>query len=137
MQYQIPQFIEIEDQIFGSLTLRQFIYIIGAGALDYMFFHLLPIFLSIPLMIPVSVLAGMLAFYKINNRPFIDISESAVKYYFGSKLYIWKKNWNKEKPKEEVKIELHSNEPKYKIPAISQDKLKELSWSLDINEKLK
>jgi len=137
MQYQIPQFIEIEDQIFGSLTLKQFIYIIGALAIDYMFFHFLPIYIAIPLMIPVSVFAAMLSFYKINNRPFINITESAVKYYLSAKLYIWKKNWNKDKSKNEVKIEMHSKEPAYKIPAISQDKLKELSWSLDINEKLK
>jgi hypothetical protein len=137
MQYQIPQFIEVEDQIFGSLTLKQFIYLVGGGSLDYVFIHFLPIYLAIPLIIPVSAFVVMLSFYKINNRPFIDVVESAIKYFFGSKLYIWKKNWNKEKPKEDVKVELHSKEPKYKIPAISQDKLKELSWSLDINEKLK
>ena len=136
MQYQIPQFIEVEDQIFGSLTLKQFVYLVGGAGLDYVLFRFLPLFLAIPLMIPVSVFVGMLAFYKINNRPFIDVTESAVKYFFGTKLYLWKKNWNKEKPKE-VQVELHSKEPQYKIPAISQDKLKELSWSLDINEKLK
>lgn len=137
MQYQIPQFLEVEDQIFGSLTLKQFVYIVGGVGLDYVFFHFLPIYIAIFLIIPFSVLAGLLAFYKLNNRPFINIAESAVKYFFAQKLYIWKKNWNKEKPKDEVKIELHSKEPVYKIPAISQDKLKELSWSLDISEKLK
>ena len=137
MQYQIPQFIEVEDQIFGSLTFKQFIYIVGGGGLDYAVFHFLPLILAIPLIIPISVLAGMLAFYKVNNRPFINVAESATKYFFGSKLYIWKKNWNKEKPKEEVAVEVHSKEPKYSIPSVSQDKLKELSWSLDISEKLK
>ena len=137
MQYQIPQFIEVEDQIFGSLTLKQFVYIVGGAGLDYVLFHFLPLFLAIPLIIPVSVFAGMLSFYKINNRPFIDIAESAFKYFFNSKLYIWKKNWNKNKPEENVKVEIHSREPVYKIPAISQDKLKELSWSLDIKDKIK
>jgi hypothetical protein len=137
MQYQIPQFIEVEDQIFGSLTFKQFIYIVGGAGVDYALYHFFPLFLAIPLIIPVSIFAGMLSFYKINNRPFIEVAESAVKYFFGSKLYIWKKDWNKEKPKEDVKVEIHSKEPGYKIPAISQDKLKELSWSLDVHDKLK
>lgn len=137
MQYQIPQFTEIEDQIFGSLTFKQFVYVVGGSGLDYAFIYFLPIYLSIPLVIAVSVFAGMLAFYKVNNRAFIDTVESAVKYYFGSKLYLWKKDWNKEKKQEEVKVELHSAEPSYKIPAISQDKLKELAWNLDIHEKIK
>jgi hypothetical protein len=137
MQYQIPQFTEIEDQIFGSLTFKQFVYIVGGAGLDYVFIHFLPIFLSIPIVIVVSIFVAMLAFYKVNNRAFIDTVESAVKYFFGSKLYLWKKNWNKEKKGEDVKVEIHSKVPQYKIPAISQDKLKELSWSLDINEKIK
>jgi hypothetical protein len=138
MQYQIPQFTEVEDQIFGSLTLKQFIYMAGGAGIDYVLFHYLPIFISIPLIIAVSVFSGMLAFYKINNRSFAETVESALKYFFSSRLYIWKKNWNKNKPvNSEVKVELHSKEPQYKIPAISQDKLKELSWSLDINEKIK
>lgn len=137
MQYQIPQFIEVEDQIFGSLTLKQFIYLVGGGGLDYLFIHFLPLFLAIPFVILVTGLAVMLAFYKVNNRPFIDVVESAVRYFFGSKLYIWKKDWKRDTPKEEVKVELHSKEPKFQIPSISQDKLKELSWSLDVHEKLK
>ena len=32
MQFQVPQFIETEDKVVGPLTLRQFMYIAGAGA---------------------------------------------------------------------------------------------------------
>lgn len=137
MQYQIPQFIEIEDQIFGPLTLKQFIYLVGGAGMAYVTIHYLPLLLGIPLALGVAVLSGMLAFYKVNNRPFLDTVESAVKYFFNSKLYVWKKNWNKEQKNEEIKIEIHRKEPQIGIPAISQNKLKELSWSLDINEKLK
>ena len=137
MQYQIPQFIEVEDQIFGSLTLKQFIYLVGGAGIDYVLFHFLNIFISIPLILSVSAFAAMLAFYKINNRSFAETVESATKYFFGAKLYIWKKNWKKDKMKDEPKIEIHSKASQYKIPSISQDKLKELSWSLDIDEKIK
>jgi len=137
MQYQIPQFIEIEDQIFGSLTLKQFIYLVGGAGMCYAIIHFLPLILGIPLALAVAGFAAALAFYKVNNRPFIDVVESATSYYFGSKLYVWKKDWNKEAEKENSKVEVHSTEPTFGIPALSQSKLKELSWSLDINEKLK
>lgn len=138
MQYQIPQFIEIEDQIFGPFTFRQFIYILGGAGISYVIYRVLPIYISIFLIIPTVVFAGALAFYKVNNRPFINIVESAINYFVNSKLYLWKKNWNKEKPKENVDIEIHKKETSaYKIPTISQSKLKELSWSLDINDKIK
>ena len=31
MQFQVPQFIETEDKIVGPFTLRQFMYVAGAG----------------------------------------------------------------------------------------------------------
>ena len=138
MQYQIPQFIEIEDQIFGPFTFRQFIYLIGGAGASYVIYYILPIYIAIFLIIPVAALAGALAFYKVNNRPFINVVESAITYFFGGKLYLWKKNWNKEKPKETVDMEIHKKEEVgYNIPTLSQSKLKELTWSLDINDKLK
>ena len=138
MQYQIPQFIEIEDQIFGPFTFRQFIYIVGGAGASYVIYRILPIYIAIFAIIPVVALAGALAFYKVNNRPFINVVESATTYFLGSKLYLWKKNWNKEKPKETVDMEIHKKEePGYNIPTLSQSKLKELTWSLDVNDKLK
>jgi hypothetical protein len=44
MHYQVPQFIEIEDKIFGPLTLKQFIYLAGGVGLCLIFFSLLPIY---------------------------------------------------------------------------------------------
>lgn len=137
MQYQIPQFIEIEDQIFGPLTLKQFIYIVGGAGMAYSAFRFLPWYIGLPIALVVSVFAGMLAFYRVNNRALIDTIESAVKYFYNAKLYVWKKNWNKEQSKKGTEIEMHSKGPQLGIPTISQNKLKELSWSLDINEKIK
>ena len=137
MQYQIPQFIEVEDQIFGSLTLKQFIYVVGGGGMAYASLHFLNIFIGLPIAILIGIFAGMLAFYKLNKRPFIDTVESALKYFFSGKLYIWKKDWKKDTQKDEVELKMHSKESQIKIPSISQNKLKDLSWSLDINEKLK
>ena len=92
MRFQVPQFIEVEDKIFGPLTLKQFIYLAGGAGLSFMFYAILNnLFVSIIPILVTMAIAGMLAFFKINNRSFIEIVESATKYYFGNKLYIWKK----------------------------------------------
>jgi hypothetical protein len=84
------------------------------------------------LMVPVGGLALALAFYKINNRPFIETLEAAFTFYLESKLYIWKKV---DKPVEQTEVEMaqKSLAPLF-VPRLSESKLKDLAWSLDINE---
>ena len=136
MQYQVPQFIEVEDQIVGSLTLKQFLYLIGGAGGCFVVYKYVNILIAIPIILAIAGFSAALAFYKVNNRPFIDTVESAVTYYFGSKLYIWKKDAKREIQKEnDEQLEIHKLEPALKIPTLSQSKLKELTWSLDVNEK--
>lgn len=132
MQYQVPQFIEIEDKIFGPFTFKQFVYLVGGGGMAFLAYRFLPGFISIFIIIPIVAFSLALAFYKVNNKPFLDIIQSAVKYFFTDKLYIWKKKPNK--------IEADSNNvgkvPKAFVPKLSASKLRELTWNLDINETL-
>jgi hypothetical protein len=129
MQYQVPQFIEIEDKIFGPLTFKQFAYVAGGGAMCFVAYKFLPIFLSIFIIVPVGGLSLALAFYNINNRPFIFMVESAVKFFFSKKLYLWQKTENKKE--EQIKI---TPVDKNLIPKLSESKLRDLTWSLDIND---
>ncbi len=71
MEYQVPQFIEVEDKIVGPLTLKQFIYLAGSAGLVVLFFAYLPLWLGALLSIPVAVLGAALSFYKMNGKPFI------------------------------------------------------------------
>ena len=92
MRFQVPQFIEIEDKIFGPLTLKQFIYMAGGAGLSFVMYTLLPFYVAIILIILIMGFSATLAFYKINKRfPFVYLVEAATKYFFGPKLYIWKK----------------------------------------------
>lgn len=156
MQYQVPQFIDVEDKIFGPFTFKQFIYMIGGIALSYLIYRLIPsiIFSAIPIII-VLAFSGALAFYRINNRPFINILESAFKYMIGARLYLWKKE--DKKPPAAAKIKpaktnmlagavLSSRSAggtagaeRYAgvmVPKVSQSKLKDLAWNLDIQERI-
>jgi hypothetical protein len=134
MQYQVPQFIEVEDKIFGPLTLKQFIYIAGGAGLSFLIYQLSPsIIVSAVPMVIVLTFSGALAFYKVNNKPFIFLIESAFKYYTSAKLYIWKKQ--DKKPTNNLAQEAKSY-ASIMVPKISDSKLKDLTWSLNIKESM-
>lgn len=132
MRFQVPQFTDVEDKIVGPLTLKQFIYLAGGAGICYVIYVYLPFALAVPLMLATAGLSLALAFYRINNKPFIYIVEAFFKYQVSNKLYIWKHapaNRKQETKKEEPKAEAY-------IPKLSSSKLKDLAWSLDINENL-
>ena len=133
MNFQVPQFIEVEDKIFGPLTFKQFIYVAGGGGICIIIFILLPRFLAIVISLPIILFAAALAFYKFNDKPFINMVEAFVKYTFTNKLYIWKKE---DKKPEAGSANQESRKPieQVYVPKLSESKLKELTWSLDIKE---
>ncbi len=91
MRFEVPQFIEIEDKIFGPLTWRQFLYIGGGVGMGVVLFLTTSFFVFVLIGLPLSLLAGALAFYPVNNRPFSFFLESIVNYTTGKKLYLWQK----------------------------------------------
>ncbi|MFA6552327.1 MAG: PrgI family protein [Candidatus Paceibacterota bacterium] len=134
MRFQVPQFIGVEDKVFGPLTIKQFIYVAGGGGLCFIIYRYLGFWFGLILMVPVAALAVALAFYKINNKPFVNILESAVRYFFSNHLYIWKKSERKpvaQKGNPSTGNDLSS------IPHLSDSKLKDLTWNLDINQNVK
>ena len=144
MQFQVPQFIEIEDKIFGPFTLKQFIYMAGGAGISFVIYEFVPFIVAIVLIIVVMTFSAALSFWKINNKPFINVVEAAFKYFFSSKLYIWKKvNRRPEVQKAKTAGEAAAAEAeeakKYAgimVPKISDSKLKDLAWSLDIKESI-
>lgn len=130
MRFQVPQFIEVEDKIFGPLTFKQFVYVAGSIGVAVILFSLLPKFVAILISLPVIIFGVALAFYKVNDKPFINLVESFFKYQLGGKLYIWQKE---EKQPVIQKREVKPLEQVY-VPKLSDSKLKELTWSLDIKE---
>ncbi len=131
MQFQVPQFIEVEDTIIGPFTFKQLIFILGGGGGIYLLKRLLPTFLAYPAMMVFAVFTWALVFYKYNDRPFLLALQSATKYYFSTKLYLWNK-----RPKAVVADPTKKGAaiPETMAPTLSHNKLKELAWSLDIND---
>jgi hypothetical protein len=132
MQFQVPQFIEMEDTIFGPLTFKQFLYLAGGAGLCFIWYVYLPIFISIFLILGTGGIAVSLAFYKYNGRNFIFILESFVKYALTKKLYLWKQGAGGDIKKTEVVSKVMTGPEGANLPRLSASKLKDLSWSLDV-----
>lgn len=136
MKFQVPQFIDMEDKIFGPLSFKEFIYVIGGCGLSYVIYRFVPFFfISILLIVPVLGFSMALAFYKPNNKPFIDMVESALIFFSGHKLYIWKKT---SKPSSAKPISFNTDTPPSlihtSIPAISGGKLSNTSRTLELDK---
>lgn len=89
MQFQVPQFLDVEDKIFGPLTLRQFLYLAAAAAISFMLFFTLEEWLWVICTGIVGVIAITLAFVKFNGRPALYMIGSMLKYTWFPKLYLW------------------------------------------------
>lgn len=133
MNFQVPQFIEVEDKIFGPLTFKQFVYLAGGAGAIFIVYILLPLWLGLWFILPIAVLALALAFYKVNNRSFIHVLESGFHYLLSAKLYLWQR---KDRPMETTAITLGGEQP-VAVPKLSPSKLRDLAWSLDVKENLK
>ena len=132
MRFQVPQFIEVEDKIFGPLTFKQFIYIAGGVGICVLAFTFLPNFLAALIALPAAALAGALAFYKYNSKPFISFLEAFMNYSFKSKLYVWKKTENQ--PEKAASAKGFGEPRQIYVPKLSESKLRDLTWSLDIKD---
>jgi hypothetical protein len=132
MQFKVPQFIDVEDKIFGPFTFRQFAYMAGGAGLVFVLYKLLPLWISIFLIIPVAILSILLTFYKVNGKPFIFYLQAAFSYIISSKLYIWKQRLFK--PENKDKDQEASPVVTSVIPMVTEDKLRDISWSLDVKD---
>ncbi len=135
MQFQVPQFIDIEDKIVGPLTLKQFLYIAGNAALAYVFYTFIPV-AAIGVLFAIAFLSfGMLlAFYKYNNRPLIKMVSAVFFYYIKPRLYIWKPQKQKEEKKRVVDMSRYkaTKSTAAELSAPSSSRLNELSWKVDM-----
>ncbi len=89
MRFEVPQFIEIEDKIFGPFTWKQFVYLMGGVGIGVVLFIVAPFIIFVIIGLPIAGIAILLAFYPVNNRPFSIFLESLVAFYTGTKMYHW------------------------------------------------
>lgn len=91
MQFQIPQFIEVEAKIVGPLTLKQFMYLAGAGGVSFAAFFIFQAWLWILITMFVAVIGIALAFIRYNGQPLPKIILYAFGFFWKPRLYIWQR----------------------------------------------
>lgn len=131
MQFQVPQFIDIEDKIIGPLSLKQFLYLTGGGAFVMVLLLLFTPFVALFIASPVVALALALAFYKVNGRDFLAFLNSLSKHYLGARVYTWQRvKPQPAKGRKRGAEALQKPPPPKPLPV--EKRLKRLAWQLDI-----
>ena len=129
MRFQVPQFIDIEDKIFGPFTFKQFVYLAGGAGASYAIWKLLPTIIAILLIIPILGIALALTFYKVNGKPFIEVLQAWFVYALKNKLFIWKQHPPIKTKNKVVEVKAP---PLAGIPRLTESRLSDISWSLDV-----
>jgi len=111
MRYEVPQFIDIKDKIFWSLTFMQGIYLAGGFFGGFMLFYLIGMIfpdagfvIKIIPGVPIFAFGAALAFVEINKRPFVKYLEAWFYYLIHPKRYNWKKQDAKKNSNSDMKI---------------------------------
>ena len=91
MQFQIPQFIEVENKIVGPLSLKQFLYLAAAGGISFILFFILATWLWVIITLILGSAAVSLAFVKYNGQPLHRIAWTALGFFWKPRLYLWQR----------------------------------------------
>jgi len=127
-QFTVPQFIDVEDVIFGPITTRQFVIFLVAGLFLFIAYK---IFTLLVFTICLAVIGGgslILAFVKINGQSFHLFLLNFLKTMVKPPLRVW----NKELSVRDLKFYLNlepviAPPPKPVKESLRQSKLSELS----------
>jgi len=91
MQFNVPQFIEIEDKILGPLTLKQFLLFLGAALVLIFLWYLFRLAVVIIVGVPLLLFLGAGVFIKINGRSFFIYILSWFKFWASPRVYVWRR----------------------------------------------
>ncbi len=142
MQFNIPQFIDVEDKVIGPLTVKQFLWLLTGSVAIFFIYMFTDLSLFIILASPVALIFLALAFYKINGRSFIVFVGAVLYHFIRPKFFLWQrqvelKDIAIERTEDEKKIEsMKEKERKeyqkmHRQKQISESNLERLAKALD------
>lgn len=127
-QFTVPQFLDAEDKIMGPITIRQFVILLTAFLTDAILYKLLPFVAFIIVGLVIIMLAGILAFVKINGMPFHFFILNLIQTFKRPQLRVWDKNLNDSELREFFKKEKEAPPPPLERKApVSRSRLNELT----------
>lgn len=131
-QFVVPQFIDVEDKIFGPVTTRQFVILLVAGLILFIAFKLADFALFIIFLIVIGGGSLIIAFVKINGQSFHYFLLNI----FQTMLRPSRRIWNKVYTKEELEAlrkaaKLEIVEKAVEIPQLSYNRIRNLSLTVN------
>jgi len=92
-QFVVPQFIEVEDKIFGPITIRQFLILLGAGVMIFLGWRFGDFLTFVLTFIVVGGLATVFAFVKVNGQVFHIFMLNVLVSLRKPSLRVWQKTY--------------------------------------------
>ncbi|MBU6447703.1 hypothetical protein KGQ24_02600 [Patescibacteria group bacterium] len=136
MQFPVPQFLDVEDKIFGPFSLRQFIFLFVGGIIDAMLFKMFGfglVFIVIGL--PIIGLAAGISFATFNGKKLYMQIPVLINYLSAPKILMFHKTASVDnldvKPITVERYKELTAKPEEKTEESPESKLKRLSRMLD------
>jgi len=129
-QFIVPQFIDVEDKIIGPITTRQFIILLTGFLLIGVSYKIFDFSLFVTFGVIMLAVTGIIAFLRINGRPFHYFILNLFQTLKRPKLRIWyfiAKNFDYKIEKENLTIAAKNQPEKH----YSASRLAELSLIVD------
>lgn len=90
-QFQVPQFIDVEDKILGPITMRQFFIMLIPFGTGILLYFVLKFWIMIIITVPVTIGAAIFAFYKPYGMKFSRFFSSFIAYSIKPHMYLWRR----------------------------------------------
>ena len=94
-QFTVPQFIDVEDKVFGPITVRQFVIILVCFLCSALAYKLADFALFLTLAFGFFIIGGIVAFLRINGRPFHYFVLNAIQTFKKPKIRVWNNRLSK------------------------------------------
>lgn len=134
-QYPVPQFIEEESKMVFFLTVKQFVYLVVAGAIIFILSAVLPFLLFIIATIIIGGATVTLGFFKIDGIPLLTIILNSIGFITGAKNYTWKKKESLYPFKTIRRAEIKKNEEDKTLKVGQKSGLKKLRTKVELRTK--
>lgn len=92
-QFTVPQFIDVEDKIFGPITVRQFVILLADGLILAVAYKFADLTLFAVILLLFGGAGLMLAFVKINGQPFHYFILNFLQTFRRPPLRVWQKQY--------------------------------------------
>ncbi len=131
-QFTVPQFIDVEDKIIGPITTRQFLIILGGFILIGIAYKLFDFSLFLTFTIVDLLFCAIIAFVKINGRPFHFFILNFIQTMKRPRLRVWNNIIGKSEAEyNEVDKTLAEEKPTVLARRFTSSRLAELSLVVD------